>query len=1412
MFAVRKLYIPILKVTTVALSFLSVPPCLHAQLAIEFQNISQDEGLSNNYIRCLLQDHLGFVWIGTENGLNRYDGRRFLEFRFDPDDNETLSSNWISALFEGHEENLWVGTTKGLNRLDRATGKFERLLLHTEEGIQADYPVQAIFEDRSHRLWVATPHSGILKITAGHTPGAYRLEKVAVSPAASGFNGSIRLNDLLQDEHGGIWIRSLEGLGRLDAATQKIEFFPFPDIKNQGPEELDGAKMTLDGRGNIIVAARPRGLFFINPSEAKLQLLPLSRYQPGFENVPLLSEMVFHNLLTEGRDLLWFSTETAIGRIDLNTGAHHFVNQEHQLFPFPVSTLMLGREGGLWAGALGSGLYFGARAPSPFRFYEHEANNPNSISGGAVRTIVEDNSGNVWVGLLGGGLDQFRFDEDGRLVKARNLRHKPEDSGHLLDNNIIEILKDRNGHLWIATNGGGLNKLDPETGLMEAYVHEPTGSSSLSQGRIWGLCEDRRGFIWAGAFDRGLNRIDPRTGKVKRFFHDPADANSLSNDKIKSLYTDKQGIIWIGTNHGLNRLDPETETFTHYFHSPEDPHSITGGNIWCIYEDREGYLWAGTSIGLSRLDRKAGKFERFYEKDGLPSNTIFGLLEDNEGALWVSTDNGLARLLRTSPKASFRAFKKKDGLGSGAFLPKAYFNSRRTGQLLFGSTDGLATISPELLQGDTSRPRLVLHSISKFNLRAKDGKPLEDPFISSKDGTLELTHLDQSVTFLISDLGWNTNQSYHYEYQLDGFHHRWMSLGDDMKITFTNLPPGNYTLKARTLNIDNIPSEATPLLAITVYPPWWKAWWAYSLYAILAGLLVYAVYRFQLARKLELKETENLRALDEFKSQLYTNITHEFRTPLSVISGMIEQVEGHDKIKNLIKRNAAGLLDLVNQILDLRKMEVGKLKLDLVQADIVLYLRYILESYEALAELKDIRLHFLPDEKELWMDFDKEKMLRIISNLLSNAIKFTPEQGDIYLLLEKSSIEQAGQSLDAVQIQVKDTGIGIPEEEQAHIFDRFYSPPLPPRRGGESPPRFPRRGEEPTVSLPEQPSSASSLPLGGVGGAGIGLALTKDLATLMGGWIQVSSEPGKGTTFTIRLPISRQAPEADINEEEAGVMETLSVERAGMESAIQAMPALANDGRGEKPSLLIVEDSPDVMEYLTSLLDEKYVLYFARDGQEGIDMALEKIPDLIVSDVMMPRKDGFELCDTLKQDYRTSHIPIVLLTAKTSVESRIKGLEHGADAYLAKPFNQKELFVRLEKLIELRRQLQKRYQNVSAPLSAKGRAFRREDAFIAKLQKAVKANISDPRFGTAELCREIGMSRSQLHLKIKALTNRTTSHFIRSIRLHKARELLQQEDLNVSQVAFEVGFNDLSYFSRKFTEEFGVNPKDVRNN
>lgn len=1351
---------------------------LHGQPLSTYQHLTEKQGLSSNYVLTFLEDHLGFIWIGTENGLNRFDGTHFLEYRHDPEDSTSLNSNWITVTFEDSRRNIWVGTRTGLNRLDRQTGVFERVDLRKEDGSIIKDEITSCLEDQHGNVWVLTLRTGLFRVPIRKKEPLYITEHFAYQHITSASANSLRLAHLIHVQEDYIWLSTTQGLDRLKISTREILSLQIPDFTDFFKGEVVFIQSLVDSSGNIILQLGGE-LYQVRDQNTNPTLVKLPRIAPSSFASHALRFMTWQDKRT-----LLATDLTQIYSIDIESGKQTLylpAEEQAKIFSKSILPIMEDSKGSLWIGTEGEGVHFLSGEKPVYTFLQHEIGNSNSISAGSVRSFTEDRQGNLWIGILGAGIEQFQYTPDSPGLKK--LKTITTGNTNLSSDLVIKVMLDQSEEaLWVATNNNGLNRVDLASGEVVVYRHKENALNSLGGNRIWGLNQDKDGFIWAGTWTEGLARLNPVDGSIKNYLAKP---NGLSSNRIRYIYRAPDESFWIGTTRGLNRLDIQTETFTPFVHDPTDSTSLSNNLVWSVFKDRQGDLWVGTDVGLNRLDPETNSFEHFYEHDGLPSNTIFALAEDPEGVLWVSTDKGVARVIRGLRDISFQKINIQDELGSVSFVPKALYQSPSTGQMLLGSASRMVVVDPDLIRQDTFSHDLTIHSFSTFRLGNGHGRKEVDYFVADKSEEIQLGYRDQSFSVQLCDLAWQGSQDRQYEYQLAGFNGQWMSLPENMEVTFTNLDAGKYQFLVRTKSIGNVASEAVQLFSLRVFPPWWESPIAYLSYLLLLIGFGYLVYRFQLNRQLQIQETENLKALDTFKNKLYTNITHEFKTPLTVISGVIEQVQGHDKVKKLVKRSSSNLLNLVNQILDLRKLEEGRLHLKWIQANVIEYLQYLLASYEALAGLKNIQLHFVPEDQEIIMDFDKEKLQRVLSNLLSNAIKFTPPDGHIYIRASKSNIP--GTEQDALSLMVQDTGIGIPQEDQENIFDRFY------QVGGN----------------PLKVNSDLQY-RGPGGGTGIGLAMTKELVEFMGGQIAVKSQLSKGSIFTILLPMHRHAPL--MSAKELTQTPILTPEIPTDASELSTGP-YSTVNSGTLQSLLLIEDNADVMQYLVSLLEDKYDLFLARDGQEGIELALEHIPDLIVSDVMMPIKDGFEVCSTLKADDRTSHIPIILLTAKSSIDSRLEGLGRGADAYLAKPFDQRELFIRLEKLATLRQELRERYQGFE-PVDAveEKNPYAQEDAFIHKLQDVIVSKMKDAEFGINTLCQEMGMSRSQLHLKLKALTNRSTSHVIRAVRLHKAKELLQENSMNVTEVSFEVGFNDPAYFSRKFTEEFGISPKKYMGN
>ena len=828
-------------------------------------------------------------------------------------------------------------------------------------------------------------------------------------------------------------------------------------------------------------------------------------------------------------------------------------------------------------------------------------------------------------------------------------------------------------------------------------------------------------------------------------------------------------------------------------------------------------LWVGTKgSGLHRLDTRTKTFTYLNTQNGLPNDVIYGMLNDDEGNLWMSSNKGIIQYDPSNGK--IRNFTKADGMQSDEFNTWAYFKSP-TGEMLFGGINGLNVFHPNDLKENPVVPKVWITGLivnnEKINVKDSTGV-LQLAIEYTSEITLPFSK--NSIALEFAALEFSTPLKNRFRYFLEGAEEPWVHEDIDNKAQYLNLSPGSYTFKVKAANGDGVWNEQPTELKITILSPWYRSGWAYFVYALLMGIGIWQFQKFRenrLRLKLQVaqeqKEAARLKELDEFKSRLYTNITHEFRTPLTIISGMTEQIrkapsQWLEKGTDMIKQNTQSLLNLVNQILELRKLDAKELRVNMVHGDIVQYLRYLTETYQSYAKGKNLELHFLSAQPSIMMDYDSDKILRIISNLLSNAIKYTPAGGNIYFHIDKKT---ENENL-MLQLRVEDTGIGIPESELPFVFDRFYQVTDSMIRKGEL----------------ARPNGGGPDRLRGSGGTGIGLALTQELVKLLKGKISVTSHvgvglPGEktGTTFLVQLPITKES-EIQVGDTQTPPFPkeehlptdhtrplTLTNDSAFTSSEIES-ETIKNSSL---PTLLIIEDNPDVTQYLIACLQESYQLLTTQNGQEGIDRAIEQVPDLIISDVMMPVKNGYEVCATLKEDERTSHIPIILLTAKADLDSKISGLKKGADAYLTKPFESKELLAQLENLWLLRKKLQERYSQLpSTTFDSAGIGTPLEDQFIQKIKNIIHENIDDESFGIQHLCRALAMSRTQVHNKIKALTGKSTSLLIRSIRLQKAKELLETTDLTVSQIAYEVGFKYPAHFSNYFLEEFGEPPSRTR--
>jgi len=883
--------------------------------------------------------------------------------------------------------------------------------------------------------------------------------------------------------------------------------------------------------------------------------------------------------------------------------------------------------------------------------------------------------------------------------------------------------------------------------------------SRVAGGRIWDglsyLDTQKKEWVYAlPEFQENIPNFIPSTSFYKEIAHD-----------IDSS-------IWIATSQGLFNYNLETKQSKHYTHDPNEPNSLSTNICQFIFEGSNRRMYMITTNGLSIYDPQKDHFNHYTTKNGLLHDHVHTIVEDAEGNPWIGSAIGLQKLdLKTGKFSSYSVY---DG------LPNEFIHGGKSfrdpaGYLYFISMNEAFRFHPDSLPvRDYSAPVYLMD----FFL---EREPVQ---VGAADSILQnmLRYMPElNLTYDQNDFGFSFSMPVFYKaeeteyyYRLAPYQKEWQTAGQERQIHYTNIDEGKYTFEVKAKTVSGVWSTQAATIPITIFPPWYRTWWAYTTYFLLFSALILLLFRYYRNRLLlrqqlvfEQQEAQRLKELDGFKTRLFTNITHEFRTPLTVIMGMTDNIKGHQNEKNLISKNSKNLLHLVNELLDLSKLEAGEMKLHNIHANIIPYLKYLTESFHSMAKERQIDLRFQSESEELVMDFDESKIQHIVYNLLSNALKFSNAGDQVVLQVTKEEQDNT----QYLQLRVSDTGKGIEEKDLAHLFDRFYQADATSTRKGE--------------------------------GTGIGLALTKELVELMDGEISVKSKFGEGTDFTILLPIKKESSVSALKQV------TLPKSQTPVATSIKLPPQ--DNPSNEKPQLLIIEDNQDITIYISTLLGSEYQISMAQNGQEGIDKAIEIIPDIIISDVMMPEKNGYEVCEILKQDERSSHIPIILLTAKATQEAKVEGLKYGADAYLTKPFHKEELLVRLEQLVALRKQLQAKYTAQQANETSKTELLPLiENAFLQKLNAAIISHLDDTNFSVAQLAQIMLLSQVQLYRKVKALTGKNTMLYIRSLRLKKAKELLLNSELNISEIAYEVGFSDPSYFSRVFQQEFSHPPTFFR--
>lgn len=1332
--------------------FLSVCQ-LDSQSAASVSMLSVNDGLSQGMIFNIIQSRDGFIWIATKDGLNRYDGSRFEVFSPDPFDPFAISGSDIRSLYEDTQGRIWVGMIDKIDIFEPKTRKFYHIKKPETPGIYWRGPFVTEVQKNNYILldkgnvWKLTLPENILEQAVKNNKSTLEISftSIVLPQSESAQNEKVTARCKLYTKGKDFLIGTSQGIFRIDLSQYKVK----PDKMLHG--EIHN--IIQDKEGRILVRLLEKSYLKSDPPQY-WDMISWDE-KAGIEHK--ISRMVYSKVFTFDQDgYLWLDQDKNIEKYlpekflnnqspeSIFTPEKSLVNHEG----FKFQTFFFDKSGILWAGTNGFGLIKLNSKERSFRSY---------FTNTSQRMIVEDTKGNL-ITLQ---------DINTKYSSARFEKGSPHVSGY---NDIfalgeLSMIYDEHGKCWTYKQG-------------EREMYSYDASTDIKKSIPWkglGFFMDKNQKLLS-VDENGLYQFDPISGKTN--YYPFRNTMKQQTEYSQFFYMDADGDIWIFGLEGLIKAIPSQNgyQFEYFFNKPTDRTSLSSDIVMSVTDDPlepEKYLWVGTKAGgLNRLDKKTGKFKQYKTDQGLPDNVIYGILAENPSEsdgisgshIWLSSNKGLSRFHVRNETC--RNFTIADGLQDNEFNSSSYLKTKN-GTMIFGGVKGLTVFHPDSLHFNQNIPKIEIVGLKVNN----------EKFDISGKSVINLSHHQNLINFDFTALEFTNPIQNQYRYQLIGIDKDWVTIGSKNSIQFANLAPGNYTFKVLGSNNDGIWSEKPAVLSFTIRPPWYGSWWAYGFYIVLLAFGVRQFYFYKLSQRLEHQEKLRLQEMDEFKNRFFTNITHEFRTPLTVILGSSEQLikDEKDEIKNkklsLIKRSGENLLRLINQILDLTKLESNTLTIHYIQGDILTYIRYIAESMHSFANAQNILLKVESDQTKIVMDYDPERILQIIHNLLSNAIKFTPSGGKVILRAELKD--------KWLQISVADSGSGIPMDALPHLFERFYQ--------------------------------ANNQKHAKAGGTGVGLSLTKELVKAMHGHISVQSTVEVGSTFFVKLPVANISPLEEIkdhNNEKKWNSGTTFIHSTNSHSTEQN--GIANQDESLS-HILIIEDNADVAEYLGSCLKDRYKLEFAYNGLAGIEKALENIPDIIVSDVMMPIKDGFEVVETLKNDEFCSHIPIVLLTAKADFQSRLSGLRKGADAYLSKPFHQEELLVTIENLLESRRKLQLKYQQTAlSPETEILSHFDIEDSFLQKIHSIIEENYMDEEFGLPQLCQKTGMSRSQLFRKLKALTNIAPSDLIRKHRLNKAKDLLKSGDANVAETTWKVGFKDPSYFSKIYQDEFGESPSTTR--
>ena len=1309
--------------------------------------------LSSSLINDLYQDQLGFIWISTEFGLNKFDGMHFTHYKHIDNDSTSLIHSHVRAVYEDSYRNLWVRCLRGLMLYRPETDDFEVINM---KGRKGSVHVTSLKELSNGEVWGTTTGDTIFRMN---------LAQRTMEPI-DGINDKLRLttlNAIFEDSQRNLWFSTeTQGLVCFNPKSEEILRFRYPDIPENNISAIEE-----DEKGNLFIGTLTKGLSLYDREKSSFVPIPYKNIQ----NLPIKKLAFIDGKLligTDGKGVKTYNRE--LRQIE----DYHINATPFDLSTGKVHSILQDKDENLWLGIFQKGIVFLPAHRERFKYIGHKLLYDNPIGTGCIMSIYKDDGNHLWIGADNEGL--YELDADHKLIR----HYHPKDSPGSVSNTITCIFRDSDQNLWLGAYANGLAMLDKKSGKCN-YIPQ------LRHAKIMNIIEDKHRILYIATLGDGLYTYNLGTktlDKHKISLHEAPGESS--NNWINVLLCDREGLIWIGGYQGISCYDPKQNNFSKIDH-------IAPGSVgYSLLEDKEGNIWAGMSSGLYYINKKTQEIQEYTMQDGLPNNIICGICKDKQDNIWVSTYSGISKFEKGTHR--FINYYVGDGLQGNEFMHGAFFQDS-TGRIYFGGSDGITHFMPEQIVEQPRKDTVYITDFQVFNQSINKstlsgGKPIISSAVINAD-IFRLNHQDNTFSIVFSTLRYDNPQQIKYLYRIKELGKEWQSTETgNNRVTYNKLPHGKYTFQVNAVEHGIISDVRTIHIVIT--PPWHLSGPAFFFYTLLLILLVWGIIRYirtRIRQRQELTERKHLEEINEAKLQFFINISHEIRTPMTLIINPIEKLLSENKVPGLNKtylmiyRNSQRILRLVNQLMDMRKIDKGQMFMKFRETDIVGFIDDLILTFEYTARQKNISLDFVHEAPlmKVWVDlnnFDK-----ILMNLLSNAFKYTPDGGEITLTLTQGSSNTSGPLKEYFEITIEDTGIGLEEEKIERIFDRFYQI--------------------------NTDSTYNNM------GTGIGLHLTHSLIALHHGTITAQNRTDcRGSRFTVRIPLGADHLKPSELEDPTGI--AIIPHPLPIKETLEFTPAeeaAEEHVQGKTKTqfrILIVEDEKEIQNYLVGQLKALYRISTCNNGKEALNLLHSTPPDLVISDIMMPEMDGITLCKKIKQNVNINHIPVILLTAKGKPEDHAEGIDTGADAYMVKPFNMEILRKTVANLIANRKLLKNKFSGMQQQeeklevLSIKPT----DEILMEKVMKVINDNLAEPTLDVEMLAKSVGLSRVHLYRKLKALTNLSTRDFIRNIRMQQAAKLLQDKRMNISDIAYSVGFNNLAHFSNSFKEQFGISPKE----